>query len=287
MIRPGAMPRIRDQVARHFTPGHALHDEFAVKYDGWAETMRANLRIADLYWCSADMSALAFGASETLPESSWDTSSRPAPCGLMVFDGGISTHNWSERLMVNVEAMTWGPGRGGCVLTSWASRQQIAAILAERGNELVTDEVPPLIPINAHTVPIDRPVRPEDLDPEIATLAPMLASAWLLMQQPTLVDRARQHADRDVRRSYARAGRGEPDITYVTLRRSYVPNESSETGTDSAGRRYHNRWITSGHWREQFYPSRDTHERIWIPEHIKGPEGAPLLLKKRVNIWRR
>jgi hypothetical protein len=36
------------------------------------------------------------------------------------------------------------------------------------------------------------------------------------------------------------------------------------------------RWIVSGHWRNQFYPSKGKHEEIWIDSYDKGPEDKPL-----------
>lgn len=289
MIRPGSLPRVRDQIMRHLTPGHSMYDHLAVKYGDWAEVMRANLRISELYWSSAEMSALSVGASETLPETWWNVDARPAPCGLLVFDGGITTSlNWGDDSPVQVDAVAWGPGRGGCMITTWVDRGRATDALDRDGMELAVGEVPPLIPLGTFVIDTGRALVSADIDPEFTAVAGPVAAAWLLMQQPTLVDRIRQHADRDVRRSYARAGRGEPDITYVTLRRAYIPTEKPEYGTNPDGSRYYHRWITSGHWREQPYgPGRERRRRIWIPDHIKGPEGAPMLVKKRVNVWRR
>jgi hypothetical protein len=51
-------------------------------------------------------------------------------------------------------------------------------------------------------------------------------------------------------------------------------------------RDYQHQWVVRGHWRQQWYPSRNVHRPIWITPHIKGPEGAPLLGGERVFHWK-
>lgn len=287
MIRPGNLPRVRDQVSRHLTPGHSLYDNLAGNDPGWSEMVRSSLRIAELYWASAEMSALAVGAAQGLTETWWGPEDRPSPCGMLVFDGGVGTTIDMQGVVMHVDAVSWGPGATGCAVVCWTDRSRVAAMLAAQGQELIVEEVPPLVPIGTFRMPIDRPVPASEMAPEDATSIGALAAAWLLMTQPTVVDRTRQHAAPDVRRSYARAGRGEPEITYVTLRRAYVPDLGGEDG-QADGRHYRHRWITRGHWRQQpVGPGREQRRLTWIPEHIKGPEGAPMLATTKVNVWRR
>ncbi|GAA3032051.1 hypothetical protein GCM10017559_69080 [Streptosporangium longisporum] len=48
------------------------------------------------------------------------------------------------------------------------------------------------------------------------------------------------------------------------------------------------RWVVSGHWLNQVHgPNRSLRRRQWVPSHTKGPDGAPLLITARVNVWRR
>ena len=42
------------------------------------------------------------------------------------------------------------------------------------------------------------------------------------------------------------------------------------------GKKVVTRWLVSGHLRNQWYQSLGRHKLIYIPPHIKGPEGAPL-----------
>jgi hypothetical protein len=44
---------------------------------------------------------------------------------------------------------------------------------------------------------------------------------------------------------------------------------------DGEGPDWQYRWITRGHWRNQWYPSLGEHRQIWIAPYVKGPEDKP------------
>lgn len=46
------------------------------------------------------------------------------------------------------------------------------------------------------------------------------------------------------------------------------------------------RWNVSGHYRQQWYPSSQSHEQIWIKPHVSGPKQAPLVTVDRVQVFR-
>lgn len=52
-----------------------------------------------------------------------------------------------------------------------------------------------------------------------------------------------------------------------------------ETGSARIGR-----WSVRGHWRRQWYQSRQTHERIWIAEHDSGSVDASVAQLRKVFI---
>ena len=82
-----------------------------------------------------------------------------------------------------------------------------------------------------------------------------------------------------------RAGLPERSIVVVRLRRPTTP-----TADDHEPRPvdWSHRWITSGHWRNQPYPSEGVTRRIWINPFIKGPADKPLEVRKaRVFDWSR
>lgn len=65
--------------------------------------------------------------------------------------------------------------------------------------------------------------------------------------------------------------------TIATLRRREArPDEARPTDVE-----WSHRWLVSGHWREQYYPSTDEHKTIWIAPYVKGPDALPLVHKDR------
>ena len=61
----------------------------------------------------------------------------------------------------------------------------------------------------------------------------------------------------------------------VTLRRPDAPSPHEHSDVE-----WSRRWVVSGHWRNQWYPSLGVHRQIWISPYVKGPEEAPLVVRK-------
>ncbi|MFI9194199.1 hypothetical protein ACIG0A_33475 [Streptomyces californicus] len=252
--------------------------------------LATHLRVADLYWASEDMTALAVHAGEQLAAARWATADRPSPCGLIVFEGGLGLVEVGPNLHGPATALAWGPGPGETLIV-WH------LMTAEQftGGMPVPNPaaVPPLIairearlPVTAEPVPLDALPAHEGMAPS-RTIVAALAAAWHLMEQPQLIERTVQEPHRADGRSLRRAGLPADGVSLLALRRQYTPQDRDpDAGTDQ--RTYRNRWIVSGHWRNQAYgPERSLRRQTWVPAHVKGPEGAPLLSTEKVNVWRR
>jgi hypothetical protein len=287
-VRPSQLPKTRDQVLRHLDdPTASLRASTSEDAQPWLDHEASRLRAAELYWVTPDMAALAMGAGQQLAAARWATADRPAPCGLIMFDGGIGSVD-SSGVDIPVEAVSWGPQDGGLGVGLWMSR----ALLAERIAHFATlpeDSVPPLLPVGFHVLPVG--VEPESfaaLGDGPIPIFQALAASWLLMQQPTLVDRRLERPDKATARACGRLGRPVLPVSVIDLRRAYVPDTREDTGQEVGGRHYRHRWVVQGHWRDQPHgPERSLRRKQWIPAHIKGPDGAPLLMTERVNVWRR
>ncbi|MFF0597904.1 hypothetical protein [Streptomyces antibioticus] len=247
------------------------------------------LEVGELFWVQQDMAALAMHAGGELAAARWATADRPAPCGLLYWQDGIGHMN-AEGVQVPVEACAWGPYQGDLMVWLLMSRTRMAAEIAPLAQALTLDEsrMPPLLPIYGGTIPItDEPLSMAEVDPQLTpAVIAALASAWLLMQQPLLVDRTRERADKPTARAYARDDLPAPDVTVVDLRRQYTPQDRDPDAGN--GRHYRHRWIVSGHWRNQAHgPGQSLRRQTWVPSYVKGPEGAPLLSTEKVNVWRR
>ena len=309
ILRPQRLPKARDQIVRYLTD-HTTPLRTNAKDDTheFLNALTGHLQLGELYWVTSSMAALAMSAGATLPEARWATADRPAPCGLVVFEGGIGTLDLPPsagpqieeggittlRYVVPdhlpVDALTWGPSNGQCEVALWVSRARLADAYAQ-GQEMELPEgtAPPLIPTVSFELPVRADPVPWDELPDrrpVPVLA-ALASTWLLMQQPQLVERTVERPERSVRRAYARAGRPDPEVSVVELRRQYLPKDE-DAGGERSSRRYRHRWVVSGHWRNQPYGrDRSLRRQTWVPAYVKGPEGAPLLATERVNVWRR
>lgn len=86
---------------------------------------------------------------------------------------------------------------------------------------------------------------------------------------------------RAIRRRHERAGYKLPRYSVVRLRRPKRAATDHNEEREAAWRLSY-RTITRGHWRQQWYPSLQTHRQIWIDEFIRGPEDAELVIKPRV-----
>ena len=316
-----------------------------------SRTLAAQLPAAELFYVSDDMTELAGHAATTLTDYRLHPEDLPAPIGLMVYAHppvtGTGTGNHD-----GITAVSWGPGRGGLWVHTWATATpewttgvaRIGRALAElphdqvlaraiRGSQqppLDPDADPPtteqavddfaagLLP-NLRRAPIPpsflpahgydwRGVTPmeftdiqgwpgylpsngEGMAADVKTaLERTILATWLLMGQ-TLVRSEPLTAPRAARRRIARDDPHlEPTVRYIDLRRARTELPDHGAITDeprTSGREYRHRWIVRGHWRNQWYPSRNDHRPIWIDPHLAGPEDKPLLGGERVNVLRR
>lgn len=291
-LRPRDLPKLRDQTLGHLDDAaSALRSGTGANKQAGLDGLAANLREGGLYWVAADMAALAVSSGSQLAAARWTTADRPQPRGLIVFEGGVG-HLDSQGVSIPVEACAWGPHEDGCLVWLLLSRRRLVQEMTRTDLELVVDQVPPLIPVYGFTVAArEEAVSMAEVDPAVPqTVVGALAASWLLMSQPNLVDTRSERPERSVRRSYARQGRPDPEVTLVDLRRQFVPSAQENAGDDGEGkqRRYRHRFVVSGHWRDQPYgPKRSLRRQQWIPAYVKGPDGAPMLATEKVNVWRR
>lgn len=100
----------------------------------------------------------------------------------------------------------------------------------------------------------------------------------LRLMQQRIGHRQSLRPDRAQRRDGIRRGFHEREVVVVRLRREagdYVRHEPESEAN------YSHRFIVSGHWRNQWYPSGQVHRQIWISPYVKGPEDQPLVVRPR------
>lgn len=289
--RPSQLPRVRRQTLRHLRePSSAVRAKTGEAMQDGLDALAAGLEVAEMFWVQRDMAALAMHSGQELAAARWATADRPAPCGLLFWQDGIGNVD-SHGVQIPVEACAWAPHRGEMLLWLFMTRDRLVteAARARPDLQILTEQVPPLIPLYGATLPVEaEPSSLADIDPQLPQpIVAALASSWLLMQQPLLIDRTRERADKPTARAYVRDGLPSPEVTVVDLRRQYTPQDRDpDAGGD--GRQFRHRWVVGGHWRNHAYgPGQSLRRQQWIPAHVKGPDGAPLLSTEKVNVWRR
>jgi len=291
-IRPRDLPGLRSQTVKALEdPTGLFRSRIQPPQEIPLDVIIRVLRAAELYWVTDSMTALAMSAGVTLTDPDWGPQARPSGCGLIYYQGGIGSIPILDGTIEQpVDACGWGPGPGGrCLLTFFGESRRTAQAIRDTGKQ--ARPLPPgFIPVaSAYLVtgqgPTDAGGHPTTDLP--APLVSAVAASWLLMQQPQLADRSTRPAKGPDRAAARRLGMPDPQVSIVDLRRQYRPDDREETGEDR-GRRYKHRWVVSGHWRNQPYgPGRSLRRKQWIPAHVRGPDGAPLLATEKVNVWRR
>lgn len=191
-------------------------------------------------------------------------------------------------------------GQPGVLVTTWTSNYDMAAYYESQGGEqgrAMGEMLRGLGYLTYH----DEVVLPfgDQFDPELVNeedkkkpirndALRTLIATWLIMGQP-IVSTDPEPLPRQIRRRIMReTGKEPPAVHVVKLREARRPRPEPEEVDADGKRRYDRyRWVVHGHWRQQWYPSRNDHRPIYIPDHIKGPEHAPFKDVQRVFDLRR
>jgi hypothetical protein len=104
-------------------------------------------------------------------------------------------------------------------------------------------------------------------------LVRLFAACLAFLEQRILIA-PHQRAERHARKRLERQGLVyEPLIRVVELRRKQA---RTEYHGDAEPVEWSHQWIVSGHWRQQWYPSLNANQPVWIMPYVKGPEDKPL-----------
>ncbi|GIJ65029.1 hypothetical protein [Virgisporangium aurantiacum] len=111
--------------------------------------------------------------------------------------------------------------------------------------------------------------------------AALLYAFWRIQAQPITVA-PKTPADRPARRRAQRASIVH-ETRVVMLRRT---SPATDPGDGVAKWHYRVRFFVRGHWR-RLVDKQGHPYRVWVQAHIKGPDGAPLLLGEKVAVLAR
>ncbi|AUH70562.1 MULTISPECIES: hypothetical protein [Gordonia] len=300
ILRATQLPQIRKQMvaalradatkARSLDPAiwGSGHDLPARLWDAEAD----GLETGSLWWVSPDMTTLALDTAlsgRRLPEWEFPSEHRT---GLVVFDGGLSMQlPHSDR---TVDAISW---------TRFAEAPQHTALMGDlrvsgwtkaavrAGGRAGLEKL--LMPEPADTTDLESlahmtiSIGEALMSPEIV-LWRILIATMLLSQEPKVAGTRPANLATDGHPRETR-NRPIPEVTVIDLRTVRDWSVGPDGTAASAGDRHYScRWIVRDHWKTYHVgPGRSRKEERWIAPYVAGPEGAPLIRKERVWVWRR
>lgn len=138
------------------------------------------------------------------------------------------------------------------------------------------------LPLLAHVaiIPLeDQALDPRDIREDLGAQGQLEKSFLTLMRlcQQQIAVKGTARLNRAVwKRSAWRQIR---EMVVFTLRRAKQEHHGDESNTVE----WSHRWFVSGHWRNQPYKENGetVYRQIWIAPYVKGPDGKPLIFKRR------
>lgn len=275
-------------------------------------------QLGDPYVLAPEMSAVVAAAAEAL-----DLTGDVVPDNIAPSNGGVLFlpepiyHRGLRGRITSIGAITWAKmhnrdtGSSDWWITGWADRNDPHDPSAARLRSLYTHdarlaaEFGPYVLTSSARIPIGRPVksRPDvpvvdddDIEWEPApdgrfcidestvrvnAVAAIAYAFWVIQAQP-LATVSAPPLDRAARRRAHRANiRHETRVVMLRRRKPAAGRDSGE-----AKWHYRVRFFVKGHWRHLVNADGQPY-KTWIHRHIKGPDGAPLLLGDAVSILAR
>ncbi|RLU86220.1 hypothetical protein CTZ27_24900 [Streptomyces griseocarneus] len=281
----------------------------------WATALRA----ADLFYVSAGMSRTAVSAGVALPSYRLHEEDVPSRHGLLVWEEPVTpVHHGGEFTGAPLTAASWTTLGNRVHVRLWTSREYWITSMAEGDSKLGLRELSaaetralrlrhpqPIVCMFSGFLPFRKTPgwlasTPSDTSSmswaeledrcraasrhELAERA--LIASWLLIGQ-TIVREEELQISKAAAKQVSRI---DPRLL-TSVRYAYLRHRRSAPARPADGdrRRYDRyQWVVGGHWRDHWFPSRQATRPLWIDDHLKGPEGAPLLdPAKLVHVLRR
>lgn len=248
------------------------------------ERVKNAIQLAELFWVTRDMTAAALDGSTDLPDDTALGAHLPTSHGLLVYESGVlpPLPALQRFEQAGVSALSWSVIGPEVRIVAWSWMESVRSILVlPEGRR--QDEAPDMLPVETITMPLDADDGWGVLEEYQRAVVALLVTTWIMMMTPTVAE-TQQWTER---RSNAGSVRRPPAmVTTIQLRRLARRPVDEEHG--ESGRVYTHQWVVRGHWRQQPYgPQRSQRRTTWVPSYIKGPEGAPLLAREHVHVWRR
>lgn len=247
-------------------PERTAHREKLLEMaDRLTRIQRHSIRHAATYWVSAEMSRFLTHAQQDFPETPLRWDEVTGPSGFILFEEALefTADLNGEPVTRTFESLHWSSlgGYGD------ESQEDFAILIELREPGDREPEANSLMGGGFYTTD---------------TIQKTLRAFWALTRQRIALP-TRRRVDRPTRRRAERTTFRLPEdgaINVVDLRRP--ERHQAADATEQRLIEWSHRWIVSGHWRNQWYPSEEMHRPTFIEAYEKGPDSAPLIVKDRV-----
>lgn len=279
---PSHLPLIRDKLAEYERV--ALKEEMA-EHSQYERSMEAawnfadNLAVAQLWWISRDMTALA---EDTVRAGDFPKSDAPAQSGLIFFDGDVQTVTFpvtddaTGRKVgdAHVSALFWQcDGNGDIELMGFTDHPCALKECDAKSFSLPVIRFANSV-FNEHVG-------------GFRWFGDLLYAVWALSAEPHICEAKPAKPNME----HPLPQRFDPEIRKVkmlVLRENLHRPGGSADDDERVRREYSHRFIVRGFWRDQAYgPNHSLRRRQWVPPFVKGPADKPLICKETVRIWKR
>ena len=260
------------------------------------------------WWIAEDLSSLVWDTvlSGTTPDDILDEEV-PSDLGMMFFDGGeglplpcvpLYGADSGEISYTTVNAVVWDYSydRNAALVDEDAKTKMNFYPVAAKTRPFAaypdnSSESLMLHPLGAgdwsleHIVGFSQKYVNELSEKLVKTALRLSREEFLGERQKTSIEPVSKAARKKAERS-----KKEPDTVVLALLRR-PKNQSASELRDSEGREFTHRWIVRGHNRKQpvgkVIDGKREYKNVWIAPYVKGPADKPLIIKDRVNVWKR
>lgn len=280
-----------------------------------ADSIARHLNSCETYYVTEDMMGLMMHAGESVPHTPFEPDDPPTPSGFVLLPHPVVTRDVHD-LRISARAFAWWPTmvtvKNELNPAFDTTQQAIMFCMWTNKNDYEYDDYCK----QAHERPQEfmrlprygvvhwQPVewgsdwyRDPGMGRDMMTTElgfsnvmdwlAFLKTFFLLVKQRVVT--MERGYNRGASRAWKRAGLILPEdsaVQVITLRKSR-PLSEHEIDGEGEKREYSHRFVVGGHWRNQWYPSKQRHEPVYIYEYIKGPEDKPIVYKDKVFVWKR
>jgi hypothetical protein len=255
--------------------------------------MTESFKHAELYWVSPEMTevitTLAPSIPDTLPQP-------PVNDAFVMFAKSVPGTDADTGTEIHTSAILWGHMNmwriGPCIAMetyAWRDLVHMYTSMSERQQDRWREIYPNrLMPTGGSEWPLESmtsefstgrlPIENAIQKASMIEDRKLLATFWALASQKIVIETRERPYSRQVARQMERRGETLPEVRVIRLR------ETHGTGGGSGdGGNYSHRWIVGAHWRNQWYPSDQTHRPKLIEAYVKGDPNKPLIVRETVR----